>query len=429
MFISIYCLKEILEIMNKKYIRIIGAGHLVTDFYQGALPAMLPFLISNKHFSYAAAAFLIFAANASSSVIQPLFGIYSDKISIPWALSLGTLLAGLGIGFAGVMPDYYAMFILVALSGIGIALYHPEGARLANKFGGKNKTSAVSIFTAGGNIGFAVSPIITTTLLAIFGLSGTIILSIPAIVLGIVLLFNAHNFSKPVEDTDNFNINSDVKNLSKNTCEKHADEWGPFFRLTLTLLCRSVVFFGLNTFLVIYWMNVLKQSKVQGSIALSTLIIVGAVGTLFAGKFADKYGNKKIILFGYSCLLPLLLIFLNIKNAKIAGLLLIPLGFVLYSPFSPMIALGQKYLPNHVGLASGVTMGLGVTMGGIVSPLLGLVCDHYGVHAALSCLVVMPIFAILLARKLPTPKSDLENEVYKPNLGMMTHLGKNVACK
>ena len=77
--------------MNKKYIRLFGAGHLITDIYQGALPAMLPFLISEKHFSYATAAFLIFAANASSSIIQPVFGVYADKISLPWALGVGVL--------------------------------------------------------------------------------------------------------------------------------------------------------------------------------------------------------------------------------------------------------------------------------------------------------------------------------------------------
>lgn len=388
--------------MNKKNIKLIGAGHLVTDIYQGALPAMLPFLISEKHFSYAVAAFLIFAANASSSIIQPLFGVYSDKIAAPWALAVGVLLGGLGIGLSGIMPSYYGIFILVALSGIGIALYHPEGARLVNKYAGENKTSAVSIFAAGGNIGFAIGPILTTTMLVMFGLKGTVLLSIPALVMGIILLFKIKEFSKENESISGdkaIEVHKEVK----------VDEWGAFGRLTLTLLCRSTVFFGLNTFLTLYWMNVLKQSEVSGSIALSTLIVVGAVGTLFAGKLADKIGNKKIIIVGYACLLPLLFIFLNVKSPILASIILVPMGLALYAPYSPMVALGQKYLPNHVGLASGITMGLGVTMGGIVSPILGFVSDNHGIHAALSCLIIIPFIAVILARKLPTPKSDLAN--------------------
>nr|WP_321026908.1 MFS transporter [Clostridium neonatale] len=386
--------------MNKKYIRLFGAGHLITDIYQGALPAMLPFLISEKHFSYATAAFLIFAANASSSIIQPVFGVYADKISLPWALGVGVLLGGIGLGLVGIVQNYYLIILLVALSGIGLALFHPEGARLTNRFAGENKTSAVSIFAAGGNIGFAVGPILTTTMVLAFGLKGTLILCIPAVVMGGILLYESKNFSNEVSS------DKELDNIDK---KEEVDEWGAFGRLTLTLLCRSTVFFGLNTFLTLYYMNILKQSEVQGSIALSTLIVVGAVGTLFAGKLSIKIGNKKLIIIGYSCLLPLLILFLNIKNPILATIILIPLGFFLYMPYSPMVALGQKYLPNHLGLASGITLGLGVTMGGLVSPILGYVSDTHGIHAALSCLIVMPIIAVVLARKLPVKEADLKN--------------------
>ncbi|MBW6409597.1 MFS transporter [Clostridium weizhouense] len=390
--------------MNKKFIRLFAAGHLVTDIYQGALPAMLPFLISEKNLSYAAAAFLIFAANASSSIIQPLFGVYADKISLPWALGTGVLLGGIGIGLSGIISSYNVIFALVALSGIGIALYHPEGARLTNKFSGENKTTAVSEFAAGGNIGFALGPIITTIVLSFCGLNGTIILCIPAIIMGIILLYQSRHFShsehEKVSEDNSINYKKEVK----------VDDWRGFGRLTVTLLCRSTVFFGINTFLALYFVHVLKQSEVYGSIALSTLIVVGAVGTLFSGKLADKVGNKKIIILGYSGLFPLLIAFLNIKNPIIVSIILIPLGFFLYMPYSPMVALGQKYLPNHVGLASGVTMGLGVTMGGIISPILGWVSDNYGIHTALSALIIMPIFAVVLARKLPIPNEDINNK-------------------
>ena len=386
--------------MNKKYIRLFGAGHLITDIYQGALPAMLPFLISEKHFSYATAAFLIFAANASSSIIQPVFGVYADKISLPWALGVGVLLGGIGLGLVGIVQNYYLIILLVALSGIGLALFHPEGARLTNRFAGENKTSAVSIFAAGGNIGFAVGPILTTTMVLALGLKGTLILCIPAVVMGGILLYESKNFSNEASS------DKELDNIDK---KEEVDEWGAFGRLTLTLLCRSTVFFGLNTFLTLYYMNILKQSEVQGSIALSTLIVVGAVGTLFAGKLSIKIGNKKLIIIGYSCLLRLLILFLNIKNPILATIILIPLGFFLYMPYSPMVALGQKYLPNHLGLASGITLGLGVTMGGLVSPILGYVSDTHGIHAALSCLIVMPIIAVVLARKLPVKEADLKN--------------------
>lgn len=394
--------------MDKKYLNTLAAAHLVTDIFQGALPAMLPFLISERNISYASAALLIFAANATSLIIQPIFGIYSDKISAPWSLPIGILLAGVGLGLTGIMPSFGAMFVLTAISGIGIALYHPEGARLTNKYSGKNKTSAVSIFAAGGNIGFALGPILTTACIMAFNLKGTLFLIIPAIIMSILVFLNNKNVIKKFDQVKNNN------RLSVTSKEKEKkDEWKPFARLTATLLCRSTIFFGFNTFLTLYFMNVLKQSELKGSIALSTLIIVGAIGTLFAGKLSNKIGNKNIIIGGYVLLFPLLFLFLNVHNPILAYIVLIPMGMALYAPYSPMIALGQKYLPNHVGLASGITLGLGVTMGGVISPLLGLISDKYGIHAALSSLILIPLLAIILASKLPVPKADIVKE-YQP---------------
>lgn len=390
-----------------RYIKLLTSGHLITDIYQGALPAMLPFLIVDKHLSYAAAAFLIFAANLSSSIVQPIFGLYSDKISAPWTLPLGILLGGLGIGAAGITSNYWLIAIAVAISGVGIAAFHPEGARLANKFAGKNKATSVSTFAAGGNIGFAVGPIITTELLLLFGLKGTIILCIPAIIMSLVLLTQLKSFSKKLQKVSEDTVKSGIVDT--------ADEWKPFANLTLTLLCRATIFFGLNTFLPLYWIHVLGQSERSGSIALSILIIVGAIGTLIAGRVSDRVGHKKVVIVGYAALIPLLFIFINVHNVDIATALLVPIGFALYTPFSPMVVLGQKYLPNHMGLASGVTLGLAVTMGGVVSPVLGWISDNHGIHAAISSLTIIPIIAVLLASMLPRPKIDLVKAKEKVN--------------
>lgn len=384
--------------MNRRYIGFLTTGHFITDIYQGALPAMLPFLISERHLGYAAAAALVFAANISSSIVQPLFGFYSDKISALWTMPLGILLAGLGIGIAGILPSYWMILISVAISGIGIAAFHPEGARLANSTAGEKKATGVSIFSAGGNIGFAVGPVVTTALLISLGLRGTLFLIIPVVIMSLILLSQLSGLAQ-------FENRVSAKD-SAISDEVIPDDWRGFWKLAATLSCRSIIFFGFNTFLPLYWINDLGQTKTAGSTALSVLIVIGAFSTLLAGRAADRFGNHKIIRFGYAALIPLLFIFININNVKLATLMLVPIGLALYAPFSPMVVLGQKYLPNHMGLASGVTLGLAVSVGGVFAPLLGWVSDHYGIHAAISCLVVVPVIATVLASTLPVPKSD-----------------------
>jgi FSR family fosmidomycin resistance protein-like MFS transporter len=390
--------------MNRRYISLLTSGHFVTDIYQGALPAMLPFLISERHLSYSAAALLVFIANISSSIIQPLFGFYSDKISAPWAMPLGILLAGLGIGFMGLLPSYWALMIAVAISGIGIAAFHPEGARLANNVSGDKKATGVSTFSAGGNMGFAVGPMITTALLITMGLKGSVFLIIPAVIMTFVLLLSISKLSKYSETCNS------KKQVEENR-EIICDEWNPFLRLLTTISCRSIIFFGFNTFLPLYFIHYLRQSNSMGSLALSILIITGAISTLIAGRLADRYGQHKIIFGGFALLIPLLFIFINVSNVKIATFMLIPIGMALYAPFSPMVVLGQKYLPNHMGLASGVTLGLAVSIGGIFAPILGWISDHYGIHAAISYLTIIPIIATIVAMILPIPKVDSEKSV------------------
>lgn len=72
-------------------------------------------------------------------------------------------------------------------------------------------------------------------------------------------------------------------------------------------------------------------------------------------------------------------------------------------PFSLQVTLGQDYLPTRVGTASGITLGLTVSIGGLVSPLIGTVADATSLRIALTPLILMPALSWLLFRTLPEP--------------------------
>ena len=156
--------------MKHRQIGILSIGHLVTDINQGALPALLPFFIAAHDLSYAAAAGIVFAANMTSSIVQPLFGLSADRFSKPWLLSAGLMLAGMGLALSGLVKDYHWIMFLAIISGIGIAAYHPEAARLVAFAAGARKGTAMSLFGVGGTIGFAIGPIIATAALLQWGL-------------------------------------------------------------------------------------------------------------------------------------------------------------------------------------------------------------------------------------------------------------------
>ena len=142
------------------YSYIMMLGHLCADLGGGALPAILPFLIAQKGITYTQAAGLTFALSSIGSAIQPIFGSMADKTSRPWLMSLGIFMAGCGISSLGFLDSYWAMFVAVAFTGIGAALFHPDGGRMANYVSGEKKGKGISLFAVGGNMGGACGPML-----------------------------------------------------------------------------------------------------------------------------------------------------------------------------------------------------------------------------------------------------------------------------
>ena len=112
------------------------------------------------------------AATIASSVIQPLFGHISDRRSLPWLMPLGPALGGLGVGLIGISPSYAFTFVAVVVGGIGVAAFHPEGSRFANYVSGARRSSGMSLFSVGGNIGFALGPVLVRTPLVLISACG-----------------------------------------------------------------------------------------------------------------------------------------------------------------------------------------------------------------------------------------------------------------
>ncbi len=383
--------------MKYRQIGILSVGHLVTDINQGALPALLPFFIVAYDLSYAAAAGVVFAANITSSIVQPLFGHAADRFSKPWILSVCLLAAGMGLALSGIFKGYHWIMLLAIVSGIGIAAYHPEAARLVNFAAGSKKGTAMSFFGVGGTIGFAIGPLLVTAALIQWGLSGTLVLIVPVSIMALVMASQFSTFESLEKGRNRDRSSSNTKDFQ--------DNWGAFSRLTFTIIGRSIIFYGLNTFIPIYWINGLNQSKAAGAMALSIFAGSGILGNLLGGSLADRLGQKNVMLLGYLGLTIFLPILIFVENVQIATLLLIPIGLMLYGTYSPSIILGQSYLPNRVGLSSGITLGVAVAIGGGAAPIIGKIADLYGIWFSLASVAFLPILFCAIVLSLPNPQN------------------------
>ena len=369
----------------------LSVGHAITDMSQGAVPALLPFLIDARGYSYAAASALVLASTVSSSVVQPLFGLLSDRAAMAWVIPLGVLLSGLGLAGVGVAPTYELTLLAVLVSGLGVAAFHPEGSRYANYVSGRRRATGMARFGVGGNVGFALGPIVTTPIVLAFGLSGTLVLALPAALCAAVLL-------RELPRLRGFAPASPAVEEGHDPADE--DQWGPFVRLGGVILMRTFFYFGLSTFVALYFVAELDASNAEANAALAVLLFAGALGTLAGGPLADRYGRRAFLLATTSVLAPLAFLFLA-SGPLVATAVLALIGAATISTFSLTTLMGQEYLPRRIGLASGVTLGLAIGLGGVGAGLFGLLADRVGVRSTLEIVALLPLLALPLVLSLP----------------------------
>jgi len=352
---------------NLKYL--MGLGHFCSDINQSALGAMLPFFIASYHYDYATAASLVTATNLASSLIQPLIGRLSDKKELPYVIPLGLLLAGGGMSLTGFVTNYYLILVCVMISGIGAALFHPSAARIVNYASNtKNRAKSISIFSFGGNVGFAVGPILVAVFVGNFGLKGTLVFIIPQIFLTLLYLKKG-KFIKALEGNHKKQISQKTSALK--------DDLGAFLRLCVCIFSRSIVAFGFSAFFSIYLIKIFGLSKEAANVNLSMFFAAGAISTLFGGALADRYGLVRLIKISLSIAAPLVVLMLFIDSYALFLAASMCVSACISLSFSPSIALAQLYLPNQIGLASGVTLGLSITIGGIFATVIGKIADIF----------------------------------------------------
>lgn len=392
--------------MDKRKLALVSLGHLSCDINGGALPACLPYLRAAHGLDYQATAGLMFAYSCLSSLIQPLLGWLADTHAKPWFIPLGVFLAGLGLCLMGFMSGYWAIFLCIAISGIGSAFFHPEAARYANRVSGSHKGVGMSFFSIGGNSGFIIGPLLAAAFVGGFGLAGMAVFGVIAAVMAITLLWQIVRLPAPVKTPRQQPEVAAVPAQPQAAEEQLAtgvNDWRGFSRLIVVILCRSIVFVGCNTFIPLYWVNVLGQSKAQAAAALVLFGGAGVACNMLGGCLADRLGYARVIFIGFLVMAPAVLLFGLVPHVWLAWLFLPLLGLALYLPFSSQVVLGQKMLARSIGFASGVTLGLSTTIGGMTQPFLGWIADNWGLHTVFPTLAGVGalglVFAFLVLRE------------------------------
>ena len=379
-----------------KPLALLALGHLVTDLSQGALPVLLPFLKTTFDLTYTQIGMIVLMQNLTSSVIQPAFGLLTDKISLPWLIPFSILLAGMGMAATGYSMSYTMLLGTVIIGGLGVAAFHPQASKSAHLLSSPaTKGRSMGIFSVGGNAGMAAGSLYMTYLLSLPGtLSNTLYFLIPSALLAGIFIIKLKAITPP---------------LPAPTAKEHTATTKPTINYGMLALLLTYVFFrttihtGLMTYIPIYYVNYLQGSPVFASYLISIFLLAGVVGTFFGGILSDRIGRKSVIILSLAVSLPFIA-FLPYTSGLVTVLFMGLIGLILIASFATTVVLAQEMMPGYVGLASGLTIGFSIGLGGVGVTILGKIADLFGIPAIFSVLSVLPLAGLLFAAFLPGRK-------------------------
>jgi MFS family permease len=386
-----------------KILFIISLCHLLNDAIQAVVPAMFPILEKSMGLSFTQLGIIAFSLNMVSSVMQPVVGFVTDKKPMPFALPIGltfTLFGILGLGFAG---NFALIVLSVIFIGLGSAVFHPEGSRVAYMAAGSRRGLAQSIYQVGGNTGQALAPVITALILVPLGQIGASWFTVVAAIAVILLIYIANWYQQRLVIAPRV--------LRKEISEKKSKGLSKEVKNTLALIlllifARTWYTSGMTNFYTFYAIKEYALSIKESQLFLFAFLVAGAVGTFFGGPLSDRFGKKNIISFSMLATVPFSILIPHVPPT-FAFFFLILTGFILMTSFSVTVVYAQELVPGRIGTMSGLTVGLAFGMGAIGSVGLGSIADWIGLQSMITWLGVLPLLG-LIAFLLPSDQKVAE---------------------
>ena len=330
-----------------------------------------------------------------SSIVQPVFGFYSDRYGRWWFLPLGVGLTVSAVSLIGVAPDLWVLALCIVAGGIGSAIMHPEAGKYSAMLSGARKAGGISIFQIGGQIGFSLGPFAIAALVAHFGATGSLLLGLPglaAVLALLVVMPRVHRSAATLHASERAVASSDVR----------VDRFGISLLVGASAL-RNLVAQSFTTFLP----NLLVgrgESLLEAGAVITMVSLLSGLGTLAGGYVGDRFGPRTVSIASLCVAVPFLFAFLGLSGG--AGIaMLIVANILLAVQGAPGTSLVQAMLPRNLGMALGLVNGVAFGAGSALVAGVGFVVARMGPQAALAEVSVIPLAAaaayVLVGPRIP----------------------------
>jgi MFS transporter, FSR family, fosmidomycin resistance protein len=382
--------------MNRKgktTIALISTAHAVLDSYSSFLFQLLPVMTVRLGLKPAQAGWLTPMLMISSSLMQPVYGMISDRYLKRSMAVFGPLVAAVFLSLLGTATNLPMLMAFVVIGGIGVGAFHPQGAALVSRAAStdgmsKHQGMVMSVFSSSGTVGYALGPILIAAVVSQFGLEH----SWYAMAWGMAMWVLMYFYCPPLERVERKAGTPHLKDALQVV-------WKPLTMLYFAVVLRSAVAVSVQTFLP-FALQSSGLTDNERSWVLAGFILFGGIGGFFGGALADRLGARRVTIIAMLLATPLLLASFSTQGMP-SYLLLMAGGTALNLPIPIAVVMAQRLVPGGASTVSALVMGFAWGAGALMAPLTGLLSARIGFFAALFTVSFLPLISAVLLWRYP----------------------------
>jgi FSR family fosmidomycin resistance protein-like MFS transporter len=376
----------------------LSISHLFNDMLQSLVSAIYPVIKNSLNLDYTQIGLITLTFQITSSVFQPIVGLFTDKKPQPLSLPIGMTCTMTGLFFLSNAGNLWQMMVSVAIIGFGSAIFHPEASRLARMASGGRHGLAQSLFQVGGNLGGSLGPLLAALIVAPHGHQNIKWFSLVALFSIVVMIFISRWYANNLKRVKRKQIIVQVRKslLPRSTIVMSLTV------LLVLIFSKYVYMASITNYYTFYMMHRFGVSVRDAQLYLALFLFAIAAGTMLGGPVGDRVGRKYVIWFSILGVAPFTLL-IPYANLLWTCILSIFIGLILSSAFSAILVYAQELLPGKVGTVAGLFFGLAFGIAGIAAAVLGRIVDNNGIEYVYRVCSFLPLLGII-AWFLPSDK-------------------------
>lgn len=367
-----------------KKLTLLSFLHFANDVHSGVLPTIIPMLARSISLTLSQAGVLNSLFGVIHLIGQPMLGFIADRQKKPYNAVIGPVLCAAGACLLPLAPNFASALLMVALLGIGTALFHPQGWGLCGRSAGSaNLAFFISVFAACGTLGSAVGPVYIVYVVNTLGKKG-----LPFMVLPIVFVcayvyahFGADGFrggdTASVKKMGLREFAADIKSIMSKV-------GGIVAIATL----RDATNLGIRLFIPTLVVMRGGTNK-EGGLMVFAVTMASAVAGVVGGKLADAIGYTRIAIGALSFSPFFLFAGLSLSGARAVVLLLLGFALLLASN-SVTTAMAQSRCPEARSTVSSLAMGVSWGLANLFTSPVGYLADRIGLLHAMRIVCLVP---------------------------------------